>query len=262
MPFQLNPNIPLYYQIKQDLLRKIEGGTYEVGEQLPSEHQLMELYGVSRPTVRQAIVELVQEGILVRGRGKGTFVSQPLITSNAQVFTTFADIMQATGVHQEAKLIETKRIKACEKIAEELKLSPGEEVYEIIRLRIGNKEPLVIRTTQISSKLCPGLIEEDLETNTLYAILQEKYGITPAGAVQSFQAVKASEFEANLLNIEIGEPLMLWKGIVYTQDKTPIERVKALYRGDRFSFTIRQGRDFEAVSGNDNMGVGILGDLG
>ncbi|APH03498.1 GntR family transcriptional regulator [Bacillus weihaiensis] len=258
MRLHTNSHIPLYVQIKQELLRKIEGGQYIVGMQLPSEHELMEYYGVSRPTVRQAIVELVQEGVLVRGRGRGTFVSQPLITSNAQVFTTFADIMKAKGVEQGARVIEKNQSLTSEQLSRELEISLGEEIYEIVRLRLGNKEPLVIRTTQVSSKLCPGLLEEDVENKTLYSIFQEKYGLVPAGATQTFQAVKATAFEANLLKIEIGEPLMLWEGVVYTQNRIPIEKAKALYRGDRFSFNINQGRDFETHAGVEKMGVGIL----
>jgi GntR family transcriptional regulator len=258
MSFSFNPSIPYYYQIKEDILKKIEDGIFNVGDQLPSEHEFVQEYGVSRPTIRQAIVQLVQEGVLVRGRGKGTFVSQPLITSNAQLFTTFAEAMHDKGVQQRAKLIEVKRIQASEKIAADLEIPAGDDVYEIVRLRMGNNEPLVIRTMQISAKLYPDFLEEDLETEPLYSIFQRKYGFILGNAVQSFQAVTATKLESSLLRIEVGAPLMLWQGVTYTAQKVPIERVKALYRGDRFRFMIKQGRNVDTLSTFNETGMGIL----
>jgi GntR family transcriptional regulator len=258
MSFSFNPSIPFYFQIKEDILKKIEDGIFNVGDQLPSEHELVQEYGVSRPTIRQAIVQLVQEGVLIRGRGKGTFVSQPLITSNAQLFTTFAEAMHDKGVQQRAKLIEVKRIQASEKIAEDLEISLGDDVHEIVRLRMGNNEPLVIRTMQISAKLYPDFLEEDLETEPLYSIFQRKYGFILGNAVQSFQAVTATKLESSLLRIEVGAPLMLWQGVTYTAQKVPIERVKALYRGDRFRFMIKQGRNVDSLSTFNETGMGIL----
>lgn len=258
MVFSFHPRLPYYYQIKEDLMRKMENGTFNVGDQLPPENQLVQEYGVSRPTVRQAIAELVQEGILVRGRGRGTFVSQPLITSNAQVFTTFAETMQDKGVQPQAQLIEVNRIQASEQIARDLQIAVGDEVYEIIRLRIGNHEPLVIRTTQIPAKACPDFLEEDLESEPLYAIFLRKYGLYPVNANQTFQAVTAGERESRLLKVHVGAPLMLWQGIIYSSQQAPIERAKALYRGDRFQFMIQQGRNQQDTLDLEQMGVGIL----
>lgn len=258
MSIQFNPSLPFYFQIKEDILKKIEDGTYKIGDQLPSEYQLIEEYDVSRSTVRQAVTELVQEGILVRGRGRGTFVSQPLITSNAQVFTTFAEAMQDKGVEQQSRLIDLKRISASEKIAKDLKIAVGESVIVIIRLRMGNNEPLVIRTTHIAEKLCPGIEEENLELEPIYSIFKHKYGLVPAGATQTFQAVTASEMESDFLQIDEGSPLMLWKGIIYTAQDVPIERVKAIYRGDRFQFEVQQGRNFQNLFSSSGNGVGIL----
>lgn len=260
MSFIFNPNIPYYYQIKEDILRKIENGVFRLGQQLPPENQLVEEYGVSRPTIRQAIVELVQDGLLVRGRGKGTFVTKSLISSNVQVFSTFAETMKIKGFEQRAKLIKINTIIASEHIANDLQIPVGSKVYEIVRLRFGDGEPLVIRSMQISADKFPDFLNKDLETDSLYSIFQQKYGVFPVSATQTFQAVLTSKYEADLFEIDIGTPLMHCEGVIYSIQKTPIERVKALYRGDRFSFTVNQGRNMEQDTFGD-IGIGILDSL-
>lgn len=259
MSFLFNSNEPYYYQIKKDILKKIERGLYSLGDQLPSEHQLVKEYGVSRPTIRQAIVDLVNDGVVVRGRGKGTFVSQPLITSSAQIFSTFAETMKKNQTAECSRLIHAEMIPASVKMAEELQIPAGSSVFEIVRLRLGNHEPLVIRTMQIAAAKFPGFMEEDLDAEPLYSIFQRKYGVNAISAVQSFQAVAATEREAELLKIEPGAPLLLWQGITYDADRVPIERVKALYRGDRFQFKISQGREMNSVMpSSEERGIGIL----
>lgn len=258
MGFTFHPNIPYYYQIKEDLQKKIKSSQYQIGDQLPPEQQLAQDYGVSRPTIRQAVVDLVRDGFLVRGRGKGTFVSEPIITSNAQIFTTFAETMSLKGVEQHARLIEAKKIEANEMIAKDLKIGIGEEVYEIIRLRMGNQEPLVLRTMQITAKLCPGLLKEDLVSEPLYTLFKRKYGLVPVNAIQSFRAAASTKEVADLLGILVGAPVMHWQGIVYNAKGEPIERVKSIHRGDRFNFFIQQGRNVDSITENNEIGVGIL----
>ncbi len=239
MAYDFNPNIPYYYQIKEDILQRIEGGVFSVGDQLTSEMQLAEEYGVSRPTVRQAIAELVQEGILTRGRGKGTFISQPFISDNSQIFSTFLQSSEEMTVG--TKILEVKRIYASGKIAQDLNIEIGDEVHEIVILRTNNEEKLAVRVMQIPVRLVTNLNGEDLNNENIYHFLQNEHGVVPTAAVQSFQCVVAAEEESSFLEIEIGDPLMLWQGIVYSEKNIPIIRVKTLFRGDRFKFYITQG---------------------
>lgn len=243
-----NSKLPYYYQLKDYLLEQIEKGVYKQGDKIPSENELVQMCGISRPTVRQALNELMQEGYLVKKRGIGTFVASPVFTGNANTFRTFAEEMTATGHKHTAKLVRAETIEASEKAAEELNIKLNSPVYKITRLRLANEEPLVIRTSIIPCHLFPNLLEEDLENIPLYETM-EKRGIKPLRSKQTFQAVGATKEEANLLNAEIGDPLILWNGIVYGENDTPIEMVRALYLGSRFRFAVDQTRNL-FVEGN------------
>ncbi|WP_222850463.1 GntR family transcriptional regulator [Paenibacillus tengchongensis] len=235
----LNSKLPYYSQLKEYILNQINSGVLEKGNKIPSELDLAEQYGISRPTVRQAIGELVQEGYLVKKRGLGTFVSSPIITGNANVFTTFAEEMMASGLKHGAKLISNRIVQASDKLASELKIKYGSHVFEIVRLRLANDEPLAIRTSFIPCELYPDLLQEDLEGIPLY-VLFEKRGLIANGSTQSFQAVSALPEEAELLQVEDGSPMMLCSGVAYNEKKIPIEKYKALHLGNRFRFTIEQ----------------------
>ncbi len=239
MPLKFNSSIPYYYQIKENILQKIEQGIYSVGKQLPPELELVKEYGVSRPTIRQAISELVQEGILVRYRGKGTFISQPLIPDNAQVFTSF-ERSEQDNVDPWTKIIDFKQINATVKVAEELNINIGDSVYEIVILRLNQKEKLAVRTMQIPVNLAQHLDGKDISLDILSNFLHKETDL--AGALQTFQSVTANKEESLLFEVKQGTPLMLWQGIIYTVQNKPVIRVKTLFRGDRFKFYITQGK--------------------
>jgi GntR family transcriptional regulator len=239
--FDQNSRLPLYIQLKQWIIQQIEDGMYQDQEKIPPEHSLSEMHNVSRPTVRQALAELVQEGYLVKKRGIGTYVSKPLITGDASVFKTFAEEMEHLGFKSKAKLISKKIRAASKELADTLLLEQGEDVFEIVRLRLANDKPLVIRTSIIPCKLYTSLLEEDLENEPLYSLLAQK-GILPSRSKQTFQAVPATKEEASLLNISVGTPLMLWEGTVFAENHKPIEKAKIVYLGSQFRFNINQSR--------------------
>lgn len=232
---------PLYIQLKQLILSKINQGIFEKGEKIPAEHVLAEKYQISRPTVRQALGELVQEGYLVRKRGLGTYVSLPVITGDGSVFRTFAEEMKLSGYSHSAKLILAEQQTADADTAKDLMIPEGNDVYKIVRLRLVDNKPLAIRTSLIPATIFPNLLEKDLEKNTLYNLFNE-VGFTPSHSTQVFQAVSASKQEALLLEINHLEPLMKTEGIVYNDDNIPFEKVKVVYIGSQFRFQIEQSR--------------------
>ncbi|WP_138495301.1 GntR family transcriptional regulator [Paenibacillus pinistramenti] len=248
----LNSKLPYYSQLKESILNQINSGVLAKGEKIPSELDLVEQYGISRPTVRQALGELVQEGYLIKKRGLGTFVSSPVITGNANVFRTFAEEMVASGLTHHAKLISSRMIQAPDKLAAELKIKPGSDVFEIVRLRLANDEPLAIRTSFIPCALYSDLLQEDMEGVPLYVLFQKK-GIAAKGSTQSFQAVAALQEEAELLQVEQGAPMMLCRGVAYDENNVPIEKYKALHLGSRFRFTVEQSSRGPASLVQDEM---------
>jgi len=231
--------LPLYVQLKDWIIEQIEKGQFKEGGKIPTEHTLSDMHEISRPTVRQALSELVQEGYLVKKRGLGTYVAVPTFTGDANVFRTFAEEMDYLGFEHDAKVITAKTYQASVELAEALLISAKEEVYEIVRLRLANGKPMAIRTSIIPVKFFPNLLEEDLKN--LYSLFEQK-GIYPARSRKWFQAVSATNEEANLLQVAVGAPLLLWDGMVYTEENQPLEKVKVCYLGSHFRFEIEQTR--------------------
>ncbi|WP_053958218.1 GntR family transcriptional regulator [Sulfobacillus thermosulfidooxidans] len=254
-------HIPYYYQIKEDIIQHIAQGHWSAGDQLPSEPELAHQYQVSRATIRQALAELAQEGYLIREKGRGTFVSHPIIVDNAQVFTTFEDAALSQIVNQ-THLVQMDVLVPPAKVAHELDLSPADRVYEITTVRGTQDEKLAVRTSLIPEKFAPDLMRQLTRSHynaDVYHILQEQYGLVLTGAEQIFQSIAATTKEAKLLGIRRGVPLMLWQGLIYATGPTKLARVRTIFRGDRFSFTIRQGKNIPVTSlSNTTIGTGIL----
>lgn len=251
---QRDSPVPYYYQLEEFLKGQIENGTWKSGQQIPSEAELCEAFDVSRTVVRQALNELVHEGLLYRRKGKGTFVAEPKIRESlVQHLTGFYEDMVALGFRPSTKVLEQKVMPAPPKIADGLVLEEGEPVIMIDRLRFVDDEPIVLVITYVPQKLCPELINEDLSTQSLYAILEKKYGLELAHGRRTLEAVAATKEEAKLLEIDEGDPIILLRSISYLKDGRPIEYFKARHRGDRSRFEVelvRPGKA-EALSPED-----------
>lgn len=241
------------------ILQRINGGDLAPGVKLPAEPDLANEFGVSRPTIRQALAELTQEGYLIREKGRGTFVARPGIVDNAQVFTVFPD-SKSSGEATQIQTIHHHVLKPPLGVARDLDLLPDDRVYEITTVRGTAREKFAVRTSIIPEKLAPELLERFSHLNHIdvYRTLEEDYGFVPVGAEQKFQAVPASEKDAKLLAVRTGTPIMLWQGIIYASGGIKLSRVRTIFRGDRFSFTIRQGKDISTVQQEKVVGVGIL----
>lgn len=234
--------LPFYYQIKELILREIRTGKYQVGEKIPAELDLAKEFQVSRPTVRQAINELVFEKVLWRERGKGTFVSQPKIDSRLDVLTPFVEELQSQGLLPGLSVVSNKLVVPSTNIASALGLAENQKVIEFVRVRLANAAPVILRTSYFNYQLMPFLLTtktEELEP--LYPHI-ESHGFKMTKAEQSLQVVQARKAEAKLLQVSASSPLILWEGIVSNYDGQPLEYVKSLYRGDRYKFYITQQR--------------------
>lgn len=239
--------VPYYYQLEEFLKEQIENGAWKPGQKIPSEAELCETFDVSRTVVRQALNELVHEGVLYRRRGKGTFVAEPKIRESlVQHLTGFYEDMVALGLNPSTKVLAQKVVSAPPKIADALGLEEGEPVVMIDRLRFVDGEPIVLVITYVPEKLCPELINEDLSTQSLYAILEQKYGLELVYGHRTLEAVAASEEEAKLLEIEEGDPIVLLRSISYLKDGRPVEYFKAKHRGDRSRFEVELVRPGKA----------------
>ncbi|GAC1346497.1 MAG: transcriptional regulator NagR [Ktedonobacteraceae bacterium] len=228
--------IPLYYQIMNQLREKIARGKYPVNGALPTERELVETYQVSRMTIRQALSELVNEGILVRRKGIGTFVAPQKIEQALSSLTSFTEDMAQRGMKASSRIISFKEIVPDPTIRKTLELNAEEKAFECIRLRLANEEPMALETTTLIASICPGLQRETLENQSLYKLLTERWGIELDYAAQSLEPILAPLHEAKLLHIAPGSPLLLMHRITYDRSGRAFEHVKSLYRGDRYKF--------------------------
>jgi GntR family transcriptional regulator len=249
---QKNSPLPLYFQLKELLRQEIESGHWQPGQRIPSEAELCQAFDISRSVVRQALRELEYQGLLYREQGKGTFVAQPKISESLmQDLSGFYEDMVAKGLTPVTKVLRQEVQPANKKIANYLQIEPGDKVIVIERLRSVGSEPINLVTTYLPYDICPDLIDEDLSTQSLYALLERKHGFELSHGRRTIEAVAANQYEAQLLGVEEGAPLILLDSVSYLRGGRPIEYFHAVHRGDRSRFEVEVVR---VQGGKDPLG--------
>jgi len=228
--------VPLYIRIAEGLLGQIESGELSPGDRLPSERELSEALDVNRMTLRQALGLLETQGLLVRRRGDGTYVARPKIERQASRLVPFTRGMKRRGYVPGAKVITFERRRAEAALAQKLGLPVAAPVYFVRRLRLLNQEPMMLERLTMPAHRFPGLERFDLAKHSVYDVMETEYGIIVGRARQSLEPVVATEYEAELLGVQPGAPLMLERRLGLDQDDQPVEYGRDLYRGDRFRF--------------------------
>ena len=237
MPLDEKSFVPLYYQLIEELRENIENGEWPPNSLIPSETELCERYKVSRGTVRQALSQLVQEGLLYRKQGKGTFVAEPKITQQLNKFYSFAQDMREKGLKPSSLLLQKGKILPDSYIKNILGLKEKEMVYKIMRLRLADEEPLILETSYLVEELFPDLDKEDVEKISLYDLIIKKYRVKITRAKETFEPILVDRFEAEKLKIPVGSPALLVKRIAYTAG-IPFEFRKSVVRGDKCSYSV------------------------
>ena len=226
--------VPKYYAVKEIMLGRILDGTWVVGTIIPSEPELCREFEVSRITIRRAISELVHEGRLQTVQGKGTFVAAPKLEEHfvQRAFGIYED-MERRGLQLTTQVVRQEVIPASIEVANRLKIRPGESVHVLVRVRSVEDEKLLVSTTYIPAYLCPDLVHDDLSLGSLYQLLRTRYHLVIARGERSLEAVAAGQWEARLLDIALGSPLLRLDSVAYLPDGRPFEHSQALHRGDR-----------------------------
>ena len=235
--------LPFYVQLKRVLAEGIEDAIWKPGDRLPSEAELCRMFSVSRTVVRQALKEMSYEGLVVREKGRGTFVAEPKISSSSLVHSLvgFYQDMEERGLPPTTEVLEQAIIPASQKLAANLKLEPMTPLIKLVRLRFVEDEPIVLVTSYLPYDLCPNLVEADLREQSLYAFLKREYNLAVAGGRRMIDAVLANEQQASLLQVEKGAPLLRLDSVSYLADGTPLEYFHGLWRGDRSRFEVGVG---------------------
>jgi GntR family transcriptional regulator len=229
-------SIPLYIQIAEGLMDRIEAGELAPGDRLPPERELSEKLGVNRMTLRRALRVLEAQGLIVRKHGVGTYIAEPKIDRQMDAVFRFTRGMQNRGFTPGARLISLEQTFADAAIARDLAVPVSSPAYRILRLRSINHEPVLLESYMIPARRFAGLDRHDLEVRSVYEVIESEYGVSIVRARQSFEPVVASSFEADLLGVRVGAPLMLEKRISYDAENRPVEYGRDRYRGDRFRF--------------------------
>ena len=232
----LSTGVPLYIQIAESLLGQIESGELVPGDRLPPERELSRKLGVNRMTLRKALQMIEGQGLLVRQQGVGTYVSKPKIERKADHFISFTKGMERRGFVPGAKVLLLEQRPAKVSVAQQLQLAVSAPIYYSHRLRFVNSEATMLERFALPAHRLTDFESHDLANRSLYEVLETEYDIIVQQAHQSLEAVSATEYEAELFDIDLGAPLILEQRLTLDQNGTPIEFARDLYRGDRFKF--------------------------
>jgi len=230
---------PYYLQLMEIIKYQIQEGVWQPGDQIPSELDLCDRYSISRTVVRQALRDLEVDNIIIKRKGKGTFVAKPKISEGLiQKLTGFYQDMVERGLRPGTRVLHQRIIPATNKIARYLDVPIGTDIVDIRRLRFINDEPIQLVTTYIPLHLSPDLVNVDLTNRSLYAYLETANNIKLARGVRYIEAVLANHEEANLLEIDEGDPLIMLDSVSYSEKGQVIEYYHAIHRGDRSRFEV------------------------
>jgi GntR family transcriptional regulator len=235
-----NVPIPLYYQLKKQVLTLIDEAALQEGDMLPPENELCELLHVSRPTIRQAFSELVAEGFLNRFKGKGTFVSKHKVEERfLSKLETFDKEMISKGLTPQTKVISLKKLTGPREANEKLGIPLDAPLISLCRLRLANEAPLVYVETFLPYEPYMNLMDVDFNVNSLYQTLEKLYRVRVNRVRREIEAINARKKEAELLQTAKNKALIQVKTIGSSEDTpSPVEFSIAWYRGDRNKFSV------------------------
>lgn len=240
--------VPLYYQIQQHLLGQIRAGATKPGEVVPSEQEISKRLRISRMTARQALKSLCDLGVAYSRRGKGTFVSESKLEKNFRQVLSFSEEMQRRGSRPRARMLLFEVVDASADVAEALRLSNGEKVISLRRVRLAGSSPMGVEWSRLPLRLCPDLVQTFDPSSSLYRELSERYGVEIVVADEVVEAGLAGAEEARLLRVRKGNPVFVFTRTSYVQSGQPVEYVKSVYRGDRYKLVNRLTRQDGSIA--------------
>jgi GntR family transcriptional regulator len=235
-------HLPLYARVEQALVARISDGSLSPGTRLPSEDCLVQEYTVSRTTIRAAIQSLIQRGLVEIQRGKGTFVTLPKMTQELTELTGFVEDMQTLGRKATAKVLDQRIVAATVVVARQLALPQGSRVVRIQRVRLADGNPLSFDETYLPKELGRKITTNNLETQPIFSLLEQKYNTPLVEAEYRLEASCADSAVAAALNLDIGSPIFLIERTSYSLGHQPVDYEKLHYRGDQIRFVTRLAR--------------------
>lgn len=225
--------IPLYVQLADILRTKIQDGEWEPDEKIPSENELNRMYGLSRMTVRQVLTNLVDEDLLYRVHGKGTFVAHRKISTRSPSYQGIREQLEAQGFDTNTTILVEDIVPADARVARHLNIGQGDNVYRIRRVRRVEGSPISIHESFVPENLAPQLLEADLAQQQLCTVLERDHGLRMASVQESLESALASKSEAEALETRPGTPVLLLQQHIRHDDGRMFEFTKIVFRGDK-----------------------------
>jgi GntR family transcriptional regulator len=231
-----NP-LPLYYQLKEVLKQQIQAGHLAPHTAIPSEPELVAQYHVSRATVRQALTELVHEGLLYRQHGRGTFVCEPRVQQNLSELTSFSEELRRRGKRPGGLLLVSELVRGSSTVRGQLRLTDEEQVIRLERLRTANETPMAYEIDYLPYPRAGGVYQRAKETaeGSLYTLMTSE-GLHPYIAEQTLKADVASARESELLRISRQECGLRLICTTFDETGAPIAYTEAFYPGSQYEF--------------------------
>lgn len=230
--------IPMYTQISNIIREAIHTGEFGENDRVWSERELMEKFNVNRNTAQSAVDELVKDGLLTRIQGKGTFVKDWRVNIGLQTLVSFSEATRIMGKNPSSKIISFTIEEPNKIVAQKLEISNDDTVYKLERLRLANNLPMMHEISYLPINLFPDLTRFDFSEESLFAVLENEYQSKISWQKQVIRPIVSTEYEAGLLSLSPGIPLIETEGITYLEDNTPIEVNRLVYRNDLYEITV------------------------
>ena len=231
---------PLHSVIASRAERRIASGAWAPGTRLPPERELCEVLDVSRTTLRLALAELEQRGLITRHQGRGTFVTRPRIDAAVSGHFTISSALRARGLTLETRVVSVGIVEAGRSVAQDLGLLPGDPVVHLERVRSLQGEPLLVETTDLPSAILAGLESADFTARSLYDILREDYDRTVQIATESIEPVVLTAHESGILQVPRRSPALLIRRVSTDQRGSLVELSHLVLRGDRSRYLLER----------------------
>jgi GntR family transcriptional regulator len=226
--------LPLYAQLKAAIIDKIRNGALKPGARIASQRDLSEEFAMSHMTVRRALNELLNAGIIYTIPGKGMYVSSEKVEAESSPFVSFSDEMQRRGLQSSSKVIEATVVVTNMALAQIFKLEIGSQLYLLHRLRLADGEAIALQKAYLPYARFPELLKHDFSVESLYTVLRQDYGVAFTRSTYAIEAALAEEWEAKQLKLSLPSALLITEQITEEEDGTVIEHARSIYRADRY----------------------------
>ncbi|MBP8920301.1 MAG: GntR family transcriptional regulator [Micropruina sp.] len=227
-----NSAVPLYLQLADELRTKILSGEWQPEQRIPSENELNQIYSISRMTIRQVLGKLVDEGLVFRVHGKGTFVARPKIAARA-FYRGVREQLEQQGYSTRTVIVNSSGVEADAQLAHQLDVPLGSPLHMVERLRYAEETPISLHKSYVPVHLAPGLLEHDLAAKQLCQVLERDYGLAMVYVHESLEALVPTQAELTALDARHGTPLLLLEQRISDHSRRVFEYTRIKFRGDR-----------------------------